>query len=554
MRMLTLAMILDNPGEQPAQTRYRDPRELKRLGYSDLVIYTTTGLSGLKGPQTLRSADLRQLVSEQYHRVQQTVDEARRAGLGAWIFYDAPSLAAELVNGAMTCLKQKRQMLCPASDALLTASGECLEDMLRRIEGVDGIVLRLGDNDADRTVDHYLVGNDIYAPHCARCNQLGRADRLERFIKHFYELVVRKLNKKLIVRAWNVKPGGMHDNPELCKRLLDRIPVDPKLILSFKFTHTDFWRFQKWNPSSLACSDHPIIYELQCQREFEGKGAVPDYQAPLWRDGMSELDGSFGLADAVRKARVVGLWAWVRGGGWRGPYIDTEKETWIDANVSAVPQLALNPKSDPADLARRWIADRLELEPGPGADAVFNALIHSPRTALQTFYISPYARLRPDPWYPAANFIQDDQIDAEAAWTIIQRLPENVHDDVVAEKLAAEQQIASDITAIHHANGLIPKPLADTILATLQYSLTLAQVLRGLLAGQVAYRRWLKHPDPQTAQAVEDNLTLAETAWIHHTQRLPKRGCATPFGSDNLLDFARRVIEQLHAKAESAGA
>ena len=81
----------------------------------------------------------------------------------------------------------------------------------------------------------------------------------------------------------------MHDNPDLCRRVIQRLPDDDRLIYSFKFTHTDFWRYQRWNPSSLVCGNRPVIFELQCQREFEGKGAVPDYQPPLWSAGMKEF-------------------------------------------------------------------------------------------------------------------------------------------------------------------------------------------------------------------------------------------------------------------------
>jgi hypothetical protein len=545
MRMLTLAMILDNPGEQPHQTRYRDPRELKRLGYSDLIVYPTTGLSGLMGPESVASAEARRWVADQYERVQQTVTDAHRAGLGTWLLYDAPSLAGELVQHSMLCVNQKRPMLCPASDALLETVTNCLESLLARIEPVTGVVLRLGDNDAGKLGMGYLQGNDLYAPHCARCSSLGRADRLERYIRAFYDRVVTKLGRKLIVRAWNVKPGGMHDNPELCKRVIERLPEDDRLILSFKFTHADFWRYQQWNPSSLVCGKRPIIYELQCQREFEGKGAVPDYQLPLWRDGMRECDNAVGLADVVSKANVAGLWAWVRGGGWRGPYITAETETWIDANVVAVPQLAANPKASVDDVAKHWIGDRLGCEDPAAAEAVFQSLKHSTQTVLETFYIGPYAKARKDPWFPAANFIQDDQIDAEAAWAIIQRLPENALDEVVAEKVSAEQRLAEDRQLIHKAAGKMPKQLLDTLMLSQQYAETLAQTLRGLLAGLVAYRRWLKKPDAALAQAVEKNLRLCQSNWVHHTQRMSSHGSVSAFDSSNLWDFTQQIIDEV---------
>ena len=66
MTMLNLATILDNPGEPTAETRYRNPNELKGLGYDGLVVYATTGLSGLLGPDTVKASDVRRWVVDQY--------------------------------------------------------------------------------------------------------------------------------------------------------------------------------------------------------------------------------------------------------------------------------------------------------------------------------------------------------------------------------------------------------------------------------------------------------------------------------------------------------
>lgn len=547
--MLTLAMILDNPGEQPNSTRYRDPAELRRLGYSDLMIYPTTGLSGLMGPEALTSADLRHWVAQQYDSAQQTAAAARTAGLGTWILYDAPSIARDLVKPSMLCVNQRPATLCPASPELLELSVRCLESLIHRIDPIEGVALRLGDTDAGKLP--YLMGNDVYQPHCARCSAMGRADRLVRFITAFYGLVVGKLGRKLIVRGWNVRPGGMHDNPELCRRVVERLPDDPRLILSFKFTQTDFWRYQRWNPSSLACGSRPVIYELQCQREFEGKGAIPDYQAPLWRDGMPELDSPQGLAQLTQQVNVAGLWAWVRGGGWRGPYVSQDREWWIDANVVAVPQLAANPKADPDDLARAWTRDRLGCEDPVASDAILQVLRHSTESALQTFYVGPYARRRKDPWHPGAHFMQDDLIDAEAAWALIQQLPDADLDEVVGEKMAAENRLAEDRHTLLRVATRLPRPLGEALPLSLEYAETLVQALRHLLAGLVAYRRWQRHPDPLTAQSAIRSLRACQSGWVHHTQRVVSHGTASAFGSDNLWDFTQRIVDRLADATES---
>ena len=65
---------------------------------------------------------------------------------------------------------------------------------------------------------------------------------------------------------------------------------------------------------------------------------------------------------------LVGLWAWVRGGGWRGPYVSKDQEMWIDANVYAAPLLAEDPKAGAEEIGRRWISDRLGCEDGDLAE------------------------------------------------------------------------------------------------------------------------------------------------------------------------------------------
>ena len=540
--MLTLATILDNPGEPPAETRYRDPGELRRLGYDGLVIYATTGLSGLLGHDTIANSDIRRWVGEQFESTEQTIQRARAADLKVWLFYDAPSLARELVGSAMTCTRND-QVLCPASDELLDMSGQCVDALIARFPDIEGIVLRLGDTDAHRLP--YLMGNDIYSPHCARCNTLGRADRLVRFIRFYHNLVVNKLGRKLLVRAWNVRPGGLHDSAELANRVVDQLPDDREnLLLSFKFTQTDFWRYQQWNPSSLVCGDRPIIYELECQREFEGKGAMPNYQPPLWRDGMTELDGAIGLAEVSRRTNLAGLWAWVRGGGYGGPYLSPEAETWIDANVTAVPQLAANPNANLDDLARQWIADRLDCRDAAAASALHTALTHSTQTALESFYIGPYAKLRDEPWYPSGNFIQDDVIDAEVGFSLIQRLPDSALDEVVAEKQRAVERIAQDRRAIQQVAGNLGARSGEAMVHQMEYTESLIETLRFLLGAMVNYRRLRKRRDDSIRRATTEAVNLCQSYWNHHQRYANFRGTATAFRSDNLWDFTQQMIDR----------
>lgn len=548
--MLKLATILDNPGEPFAKSRYRDPQELRKLGYNGLVLYETTGLSGVDSPDAVSSSEMRRWVGQQFEIIRQRIEQALQAGLQVYIAYDALSLARDVVDrnvATLTCTKRP-STLCPASEATLERSGQALEALLQHYPGVHGVVLRFGDNDAARLP--YLIGNDIYSPHCARCSQLGRADRISLIINHFYKLVVEKRNKRLIARAWNVRPNGLHDSVELCRRVQERLPgeeTDNRLVLSFKFTQTDFWRYQRWNPASLACGRRPILYELQCQREFEGKGGIPNWQVPLWRDGYPEArDGASpsGLAEVAGKVNLAGLWAWVRGGGWGGPFVSNE--AWIDANVCSVPLLADHPTADPGALADGWIKERLAITDPALAAAVRETLIDSPEIIRQGFYIGPYARAKADPWHPNADWIHDDLLDARSAWRIIQKLPDNVLDEVTAEKQAAVERLTRDRSALGPMLNDRNRSTVEPMLNTMSYGVSLFEAMRDLLAGLIAYRRYGKNHDAAVAALCRQRLISAQSHWSNHTQHhgsLP--GAATAFREAHFWELTQQILAEL---------
>ncbi len=560
--MLKLATILDNPGEPLPESRYRDPHELKRLGYNGLVIFETTGLSGLPGADAPGDGEMRRWVERQFQHVQSAITRGVEAGLEVYIVYDTLSLSRRVVEqggaggpggpggagGQGLVCRGKSTTICPASEEAIALSVGALESLLSQWSQLAGVVLRFGDNDAARLP--YLIGNDIYSPHCARCSQLGRADRVVAVLERFHDLVVQRLNKRLIARAWNVRPNGMHDSVELAQRIASRLPGkedDDRLMLSFKFSQADFWRYQVWNPSSLEFGRRPIIYELQCQREFEGKGGIPNWQAPLWRDGYPETVAQSprqGLATVAQQVNLAGVWAWVRGGGWGGPF--TRNETWIDANVVAAPQLADNPQIDARDLATQWARQRLGIEEDAAVDAVVQTLTHSTQTILQGFYIQPVARQRKSPWHPNGDWIQDDLIDVQAAWRMIQRLPEAELDDVIAEKHSAVERLANDRTALQHAVTDRNHARLDPLVNTLLYAESLFEVLRDLLAGLVAYRRYSRQRTPALATTARQRLLAAQSHWNHHAQRhgsMP--GCATAFRESNFWEVTQKMLNEV---------
>ncbi len=568
--MLKLATILQNPAEPTITSRYSDPHELRKLGYNGLVFYQTTGLSGISNPDEISDNELRRWVVRQRDQVREHIRHAREAELEVYLSYDVLSLARQWVERApstVTCLNH-RHHLCPASDEALTRSRDALEGLLSSLPPVDGVTIRFGDSEAERLP--HLIGNEIYSPDCKRCERLSHAQRVCRVLHVFYDLVVTRFNQRLIARAWNVHPRGLHDSVQLCRQIVEGLPGDPgddRLVFSFKFTHTDFWRYQRWNPCSLVMGDRPVLYELQCQREFEAKGAIPNWQVPLWRDHAPELapehspdrtkektdDGRSsdallgGLAHVTGKIRWAGLWAWVRGGGWGGPFI--KDETWVDANVFAVPRLVDDPQTPSDQLARVWIHERLGTQHPPTVQILTQILEHSTQIVLNGFYLRPLARTRPTAWNPNDGWIQDDLIDTQAAWEIVQQLPESSLDEVVHEKQQAVDRISTDRVALQNLLDTQPNAVLEPLVNHMIYAESLLTALCSLWAGLIAYRRFQSGLDPSQAQRCHRWIASAQSHWNHHTQRHGAlAGNATVFRESGFWELTQTVLQEVHGK------
>jgi hypothetical protein len=551
--MLKLASLLQNPGEPEITSQYKDPAVLKDLGYNGLVLYSTTGLSGVTSPEDIADRELARWVAQQLDDTARRTEEAAAAGLDVYLSYDMLVLtkAYALSHTDELCCKGSADTLCPASTLAMDRSIAALDGLIRRLPKVAGVVLRFGDTDARRLP--YLIGNDLYAPHCPRCSQLGRADRVVAAIERAYDLVALKHDRRLIVRAWNVRPSGFHDAPELAQRIVDRLPGEPtddRLVLSFKFTQTDFWRYQPWNQSSVIAGEktgrnRPILYELECQPEFEGKGGVPNYQPTLWRDGMPEaFDDRGGLAKVASQVNLAGLWAWVRGGGWGGPFVT--EEAWIDANAYAVPRLADDPEANVTQLAKQWCKDRLHLDEPELINAVTGILERSAELAREAFYFGPFTATKGSCWHPAADWVSDDQLNAEACWRIVQRIPEEELDHTVQEKEHAAEQISSDRHLLQTMVGDRNHDRLQSLVNTLIYAESLYAAMRDLTAGLVAYRRFQDTGNRDHADTARSRMFSAQSEWNHHAQRhamLP--GTATPFREFGFWELTQRVLDEV---------
>ena len=549
--MLKLATLIENPGEPLIDTKYHDHNELKSIGYNGVVLYPTTALSGISTPDDINSTELKRWIASHFRRVDEQINLALQANLNVYLFYDMLVLPTDVVSQdpSNICCKNRNDTICPASSKAYELSIQALKSHILRWPEITGIVLRFGDSDAPRLP--FLTGNDIYSPYCPRCSTLTKLDRISQAIHLAYDTVVTHFNKRLIVRAWNVRPNGLHDSVELAQRVNDILPGsenDDHLMLSFKFTNTDFWRYQSWNKASQLFGNRPILYELQCQREFEGKGSLCNWQVPLWQSGTPEAPSSHapqGLAQVAPNINFAGILSWVRGGGWGGPFINNE--AWIDSNAYATPKLADNPNLDPKTIALDWISNRLNINDPQIVDQLTEILLASSEIVRKAFYIEDYANLRIDGWHPNANWIQDDIFDANELYRVIESLPIESHRNIILEKRAAVQQISRYRNSLQ--NLLVHQPTIYAPLnSSLLYAESLIETIQNLIDGLAAYKEYKLSSDNSLVPHITQRLFLAQSNWNRHTQRtssLP--GSPTPFREKNFWELTQNILSEIQS-------
>ncbi len=178
------------------------------------------------------------------------------------------------------------------------------------------------------------------------------------------EEVCVKHNKKLIFRTW----GSFDHDSKAYQQVSDAIDPHPNLMISIKHCEGDFHRGNSFS-RSIGQGRHPQIIEVQCAREYEGKGAYPNYIARGVIEGFEEhADMPTDKINSIREFVETkpelygGIWTWSRGGGWDGPYI--KNEFWCDLNAWVLAQWAQDPTQSEEAIFDRYAKDRLGLKGG----------------------------------------------------------------------------------------------------------------------------------------------------------------------------------------------
>ncbi|RZQ59597.1 hypothetical protein EWH70_33415 [Amycolatopsis suaedae] len=330
-------MVHNNPGEPSFRSRFNDPATLAAYGYDGQVI------NEFRPPQTAITFDSfdprifpagspgRAWVEATARGIDAHIARAHAAGIAVYVFTDIivlPKPLVELYGDQILDDQGRISFERPLTHQIHRAM---LREIFTRFPGLDGIVVRTGETYLQNTPFH--TGN----------NPITNGERSHlALLGILRDEVCVRAGKRLFYRTWSTGGDKLTSDPAFYRQVTGQVAPHENLLFSIKHTARDFWRTVEFN-QTIGVGTHRQIVEVQCQREYEGKGAFPNYVIDGVINGFEEFrtrprTEPIGLADVVENPVVAGIWTWSRGGGWRGPYL--RNELWCDLNAWVIARWA----------------------------------------------------------------------------------------------------------------------------------------------------------------------------------------------------------------------
>jgi len=349
-------LVHDNPCLNKYTSDYNSPEFLKKRGYDaktfDLyncaqygLLWDGVGEKYGRAPIFPEGSESRAWVEAKRAELTELYTAMNKQGLGVSFMMDIivfPKAVTEIFpeilneNGEIDIMK-------PMTKALI---GEMFDEMFTAFPQITGIYIRYGETySGERYGLPYYKGNNPI---------IGEGEEYHiSLINTLIESVCKKNNREIYYRSWGF--GDFQHDKNIYLRISEKIEPHENFYFCIKHTTGDFMRCTPFN-QSLGCGKHKQIVEVQAAREYEGKGAFPDYIADGVINGCEEFKWLMQderprcLRDVVNTedSIIKGIWTWSRGGGWDGPYINGKNgmngevevkggsELWCDINAYVI--------------------------------------------------------------------------------------------------------------------------------------------------------------------------------------------------------------------------
>ncbi len=421
-----LDMVHHNPGEGRFESAFLNPQHLKAYGYNGQVFKHINCVATFQAT----GADLfpngsaaRRWLDGFLPGIETEIRAAKSAGLAVFYHLDLFVLPRALVE-------LYRDEICdPVTGCISLERPRTLElhrvlfdELCARFPDVDGYIVRVGETYLFDTPFHTgnspipKVGSgwtptygyeEVLRGSAARVVWTqAQADAYVRLLRFLREELCVKHGKHVIFRTWDIFPDKLHAVPEHYLEVTDRVEPHPQLLFSIKHTALDFWRRVKVN-ECLARGRHAQVVEVQCAREYEGKGAYPNYVMEGIFKGFEENAERVGLKDILKHPLIRGVYGWSRGGGWYGPYL--KHEFWCDLQAYVLGRVAADPARTEAAVFHEYCLERMQLSPKDAAK--FREFCRlSARAVLKGRYCEAFDLTLHEALLPTALWMRDDRL------------------------------------------------------------------------------------------------------------------------------------------------
>ncbi len=346
-----LDMVHNNPGESLTNSVFNDPIYLFNNQFTGQVIndftfahaaLTFDKLNPLIFPKGSKE---RLWVENSAKKIRENIDRAHKAGIKIYYFTDIIVLPKKLVDIYRSEICDEKGKISFERPKTIEIHRIMLNELFDTFPDLDGLVIRTGETYLNNVPYH--TGNGPITN--------GEESHIK-LINLLREEICVKRNKKIFYRTWSF--GGIHEDPKYYTNVTNRIKPNDNLVFSIKHTKGDYHRTFDFNPT-LGIGNHGQIVEVQCQREYEGKGAYPNYVMDGVINGFEEFtlntpqEGNKCLDDIKNNPNFKGIWTWSRGGGWVGPYISNE--FWCKLNAYVVGHWGINTKRTELEIFNQFM-------------------------------------------------------------------------------------------------------------------------------------------------------------------------------------------------------
>jgi hypothetical protein len=282
-------MVHHNPGEPPCDTKFTDPESIRMLGFNGQAfkhINTVATLDAVAPGVFPKTNAEREWLNAFTAAREFEIRKAKAEGLNVFYHIDLfvlPKRIVEFFRDEICDPKTGRIDL--HRPKTLELHRALFDEIFTRWPEIDGLIIRVGETYLMDTPHHVGNGAVNYVSGLTLEDMHVEFRKLLIFLRT--EICV-KHNRWLIHRTWDTHPDRFHASLAFYTAVTQEIATHPKLLFSIKHTTFDFQRFSPLNPC-LGVGRHPQVVEVQCQREYEGKGAYANYVVRGVAEGFSEL-------------------------------------------------------------------------------------------------------------------------------------------------------------------------------------------------------------------------------------------------------------------------